>query len=80
MRVTPPEFWQRRSPVAYTLWPLSLLWKAGTALRCAMVKPEKAPVPVICVGNAVAGGSGKTPVVAQLPFYRAVMARRFKAC
>lgn len=58
-----PEFWQRPDhPVARLLWPASLAWRAGARLRRALASPYRADVPVICVGNLVAGGAGKTPV------------------
>ena len=48
------------------LAPLGAAWDAGSRLRRALARPYQAPVPVICVGNLVAGGSGKTPVVLAL--------------
>ncbi|CAN7410053.1 tetraacyldisaccharide 4'-kinase [Variovorax sp. LjRoot290] len=54
--------------LARLLWPLSLLYGALAAVRRALyrrgiLQSERVGVPVIVVGNVIAGGSGKTPVV-----------------
>jgi tetraacyldisaccharide 4'-kinase len=63
--------WLARGPLARLLWPFSLLYGALAALHRRLytlgVKPvERLPVPVIVVGNVLAGGTGKTPVVLAL--------------
>lgn len=60
--------WLNRGAAACALWPLSVLFGAAVALRRAlyrtgMLKSERAGVPVVVVGNVIAGGSGKTPIV-----------------
>lgn len=57
--------WLRRGPLARLLYPFSLLYGALAALHRAFAlrRRERLPVPVIVVGNVVAGGAGKTPVV-----------------
>lgn len=60
--------WQRRGLLAWLLWPLSLAMALLVALRrrlyrAGMLRAEHPGVPVIVVGNVVAGGAGKTPVV-----------------
>jgi tetraacyldisaccharide 4'-kinase len=57
-----PQFWYRKNITARLLLPLGLVYSLITALRLKWAKPYQAPVPVICVGNLTAGGSGKTPV------------------
>jgi tetraacyldisaccharide 4'-kinase len=63
--------WLRRGPLAWLLLPLSLVYGALAALhrsayRTGVLHRERLPVPVIIVGNVVAGGAGKTPVVLAL--------------
>ncbi|MBS0426890.1 MAG: tetraacyldisaccharide 4'-kinase [Proteobacteria bacterium] len=60
--------WLHRGLLACLLWPLSLVYRAVYALRrLAYRRGWKAEngvdVPVVVVGNVVAGGAGKTPVV-----------------
>src|SRR5688500_1401915 len=61
-----PDFWDADGLLPRLLSPLSLAWSAAGAVRFALAKPYRAPVPVICVGNLVAGGAGKTPVAIDL--------------
>lgn len=68
MPATTPNFWFK--PVATTqarlLYPLSLLYGLAGKLRRLMVPAIDCPVPLIVAGNAVVGGSGKTPLVIYL--------------
>ena len=57
-----PDFWNHRGPIALLLAPLGMLYGLSVALKARLSSPYKASVPVICVGNLTAGGSGKTPV------------------
>jgi len=62
-----PEFWyEKPGVVAGLLTPIGAALDAAGRLKRAVTRPYRAPVPVICVGNLVAGGSGKTPVALSL--------------
>ncbi len=66
-----PPFWYRhagtKAPLLETiLTPLGWAYSIGHKINTARRKTEKAAMPVICIGNLVAGGSGKTPVALSL--------------
>ncbi len=57
----PPAFWNDAgAPEARLLAPAG--WLYARLARAGRGKAWRAPVPVLCVGNAVLGGAGKTPV------------------
>lgn len=61
-----PGFWTADGPLPRLLSPLSALWTAVGRARRQSVTPYRPAIPLICVGNAVAGGTGKTPVALAL--------------
>jgi tetraacyldisaccharide 4'-kinase len=62
-----PQFWlQKNSLISLILLPLSLLYKIGFLLKKNLVKTQKVDLPIICIGNIIAGGAGKTPVALAL--------------
>ena len=63
MRLTAPGFWYAQPGVAaWILAPVGALYAVGGRLRRWRAEPASLPVPLICIGNLVAGGSGKTPI------------------
>ena len=63
--------WTQRGVLACLLWPISLVYRALVAFRRALFRTglmpsHRMPVPVVVVGNVVAGGAGKTPIALAL--------------
>ena len=67
-----PRFWypakndKTAELVAAALSPLSWLFAGGTFVRRLFTRPRRARVPILCIGNVVAGGAGKTPTALAL--------------
>ena len=62
------KHWYRRGPLAWLLWPASLVFGFAVSLRRALyrlrlLKSAHPGMPVVVVGNLSVGGSGKTPLV-----------------
>ena len=59
-----PKFWylKKDTYLSNSLYPFSLLFRLGTKLRTILSKKKNAELPIICIGNIVVGGAGKTPV------------------
>lgn len=64
---TAPSFWWREKPTlpAWLLWPLGFLYGQITLRRMRQSGVEIG-LPVLCVGNFIAGGAGKTPTAIAL--------------
>ena len=61
-----PDFWTEDGLPARLLEPFGRLFGLAGRLRRRLVRPARAPVPVICIGNLTVGGAGKTPTALAL--------------
>lgn len=65
-----PDFWDKHDRLSRlavaALSPIGALYGATVRWKSCNSKPYRAPIPVVCVGNLTAGGSGKTPVAAAI--------------
>ncbi len=61
-----PRFWKSKNLISTTLLPLGWIYSGLTAARLKFKKSGKVNIPVICLGNITAGGSGKTPTAVTL--------------
>jgi len=63
-----PKFWYQKKDtyLSIFLYPLSLLFSFGTKIRNILSTINKGPLPIICIGNIVVGGAGKTPVALKI--------------
>jgi tetraacyldisaccharide 4'-kinase len=57
-----PSFWDKGGLAPALLAPVGCIYDLLGRIERRSTKPERVGVPVICVGNIVAGGAGKTPV------------------
>lgn len=76
------QSWRGKGALSCALLPLAWLFGAVTRLRRAayargLLRSTRLPVPVVVVGNVVAGGAGKTPVTIALA--QALQRRGLKA-
>jgi len=68
VRLDEPFWWYRQGPssLAVCLQPIGAVYGWAAAARYFRAKPYRSSLPVICVGNFTAGGTGKTPLVIHL--------------
>ncbi|MGI9350572.1 MAG: tetraacyldisaccharide 4'-kinase [Rhizobiaceae bacterium] len=59
----PPFWWKNPGWQAWLLSPISFVYGRASGKRMEFSSSSFVPVPVICVGNFIVGGAGKTPTV-----------------
>lgn len=64
-----PKFWYKDSMLGNILGPLGYFYGVITSWRLMISHSWKAKVPVVCVGNLVVGGAGKTPTAIAVAQY-----------
>jgi tetraacyldisaccharide 4'-kinase len=64
-----PKFWSSIGIIPIILLPLSFIYIIGTLIRKFFVKKYIFRFPLICIGNAAVGGTGKTVLVKYLANY-----------
>jgi tetraacyldisaccharide 4'-kinase len=57
-----PEFWHKFSIISIFLLPFAAIYLLIYYIRCFASCAYKSEIPVLCIGNIIAGGAGKTPV------------------
>lgn len=62
----PPFWWEEPDWRAMALYPLSFAYGRIAGRRLLHARPPAVPAPVICVGNFIVGGAGKTPTAIAL--------------
>ncbi len=72
VRIDEPSWWYGATPsvtasvTAGLLSPLAALYGWAVRMRHARATPYRSRLPVVCVGNLTAGGTGKTPLTLHL--------------
>lgn len=61
-----PAFWSDRHILSYLLAPLGWAYNLATRINMSLHKPQKVSIPVLCIGNLTAGGTGKTPTAVSI--------------
>lgn len=61
-----PQFWHKKNIITYCLLPFSGLYLLVYYFKSKLTNPQKINCPIICVGNLVAGGAGKTPIAIEI--------------
>ena len=66
-----PNWFLKRNIVSFALWPLSLFYRFGSK-TVFNIRKKHAYIsrrPIVCFGNILAGGVGKTPIVRNIAKY-----------
>ena len=66
LMINTPSFWIKKNLFSFLLSPLSIIYLLGLKIYEFFSDEVNVGVPIICVGNLVTGGSGKTPVTIEL--------------
>lgn len=56
-----PRFWHNNGLLAQIVLPLSVIYFLAKRIKFKKITPQKFNLKIICIGNVVAGGAGKTP-------------------
>ena len=70
-----PNFWKKKGILSFIFLPISYLYYLGHIFNSKFRKEITIDIPVICVGNLVVGGSGKTPLVIKI---REILSKKYK--
>ena len=70
-----PKFWKKKSYLSFIFLFFSFIYIFIYRIYLLINKEHEIGIPVICVGNAIIGGSGKTPTVIKL---REILKKKYK--